>query len=138
MTSQWPTNLPAVQLRIARPTDRFEEVKRFYTEGLGLPIIGGFEDHDGYTGVMVGLPGKDTHLEITHHASGSPGDVTDKEHLLVFYIPDQTAINKLVQKLNDMGYPSVEPENPWWLDISTTIADPDGWRIVLVHGAGYR
>ena len=40
----------AAQIRIARPTDRLEAVVAFYRDGLGLVELGGFDDHDGYTG----------------------------------------------------------------------------------------
>ena len=33
-----------------------------------------------------------------------------------------------------MGYPDVEPENPYWDGRSITLADPDGWRVVLDWG----
>jgi hypothetical protein len=39
-----------MQLRIARHTERLEELVRFYRDGLGLAEIGGFRDHDGYHG----------------------------------------------------------------------------------------
>ncbi len=45
------------QVRIRRPTDQLERVVRFYRDGLGLAVLGGFEDHAGYDGVMIGLPG---------------------------------------------------------------------------------
>lgn len=35
-TQTWPAALPARQVRIARPTDRLDEVVRFYRDGLGL------------------------------------------------------------------------------------------------------
>ncbi|ESU32015.1 hypothetical protein G3A_13635 [Bacillus sp. 17376] len=28
----------------------------FCRDGLGLEVVGGFEKHDGYDGVMLGLP----------------------------------------------------------------------------------
>jgi hypothetical protein len=37
-----------MQLRVARHTDRLEEVVGFYRDGIGLTEIGGFRDHDGY------------------------------------------------------------------------------------------
>ncbi len=58
----WPKNMNAVQVRVARPTDKLEEVVRFYRDGLGLEVIGSFEGHSGYSGVMLGLPGRDYHL----------------------------------------------------------------------------
>jgi len=47
---------PVAQVRVARPTDRFDEAVRFYRQALGRAIIDGFEDHDGCTGVMPALP----------------------------------------------------------------------------------
>lgn len=132
----WPDSLPTVQLRIARPTDQLETVIQFYRDGLGLPVIGAFEKHSGYDGVMLGLPGYDTHLEFTQHEDGSPCPAPSKDNLLVFYLPDQAAIDRLAQHLAAMGYPPVPPENPYWQDRAVTIEDPDGWRIVLVHSAG--
>ena len=127
-----------VQLRFARPTDRFEEVQTFYGEGLGLPRIGGFENHDGYDGVMFGLPGRDVHLEFTKHVDGSPCPAPTKDNLLVFYIPDPLEIDVVIERLSSMGYPPVEPENPYWNNKkSYTIEDPDGWRIVLYHSSGF-
>lgn len=40
-------------LRVARPTDHLEQVVRFYTEGLGLTVVGSFEDHEGFDGVIL-------------------------------------------------------------------------------------
>ena len=64
---------PVAAVRFARPTDRLEDVLRFYEEGLGLRRIDSFEDHAGYSGVMLGLPGEEVHLELTTHEEGSPG-----------------------------------------------------------------
>jgi hypothetical protein len=65
--------LPARQVRIARPTDRLDEVVGFYRDGLGLPELARFDGHAGYSGVILGLPGADHHLEFTRHERGSPG-----------------------------------------------------------------
>jgi catechol 2,3-dioxygenase-like lactoylglutathione lyase family enzyme len=48
--------LPGKMVRVARPTDRLDEVVKFYTDGLGLQILDRFEHHEGFDGVMVGLP----------------------------------------------------------------------------------
>jgi catechol 2,3-dioxygenase-like lactoylglutathione lyase family enzyme len=74
-----------MQLRFARHTDRLTEVIRFYRDGLGLPEIGRFENHDGYDGVFLAVPGSDAHLEFTsggHHNTPSP----HPETLLVLYL----------------------------------------------------
>ena len=38
--ASWPDDIPVVQVRVARPTDRLDEVVRFYRDGLGLEPIG--------------------------------------------------------------------------------------------------
>ncbi|MEC2549833.1 VOC family protein, partial [Bacillus cereus] len=59
-----------VQFRIARPTDKLEEVISFYERGLGLIRIGEFHNHEGYEGVMFVLPDVEYHLEFTSHVNG--------------------------------------------------------------------
>ncbi|CAM4246499.1 hypothetical protein BAMA_21510 [Bacillus manliponensis] len=125
-----------VQFRVARPTDKFEEVINFYEKGLGLKRIGEFQNHEGYDGVMFGLPDVEYHLEFTRHVNGSPCPAPTKDNLLVFYIPDKNEIEKITNRLNKIGYYEVEPENPYWKEKGTTIEDPDGWRIVLMNTNG--
>ncbi|MEN1934256.1 VOC family protein [Paenibacillus sp. 102] len=121
-----------VRFRIARPTDKFEEVIAFYEEGLGLKRIGEFHKN-GYDGVMFGLPDAEYHLEFTRHESGSPCPAPTKDNLLVFYMTHKAEIEKVTNRLHAMGYGEVEPENSYWKEKGVTIEDPDGWRIVLMH-----
>lgn len=132
----WPSSLPVAQVRVARPTDRLAEVIRFYHEGLGLAIVDRFEDHAGYSGVMLGLPDVAYHLEFTTHTDGSPCPAPTADNLLVVYIPDEAAVEALVNRLRSLGYRPVPPENPYWEGRSVTIPDPDGWRVVLFAGSG--
>ncbi|HEX5748816.1 MAG TPA: VOC family protein [Archangium sp.] len=101
---------------------------------LGLKVLGSFTGHAGYDGVMLGLPDAGVHLELTHHEQGSPGEAPSRDNLLVLYIPERAALARIVARLFSMGYPEVEPANPYWKGRSTTIADPDGWRVVLFDG----
>ncbi|MGH9943094.1 MAG: VOC family protein, partial [Pyrinomonadaceae bacterium] len=39
-TNGWPAEFPVVQVRVARPTDRLEEVIGFYRDALGLRELG--------------------------------------------------------------------------------------------------
>jgi catechol 2,3-dioxygenase-like lactoylglutathione lyase family enzyme len=133
----WPEDLPVTQLRFARPTDRLDEVVAFYRDGIGLRVIGSFEDHDGYSGVMLGLPDAGVHLELTQHVDGSPGDAPSRDNLLVLYVPDRVAIDRCLERLARLGHEAVPPENPYWEGRAVTVADPDGWRVVLYHGAGF-
>ncbi|KQL40046.1 hypothetical protein AN960_08795 [Bacillus sp. FJAT-25509] len=127
-----------VQFRIARPTNQLAEISKFYGEGLGLKKVGSFQNHNGYDGIMFGLPDVEYHLEFTQHIDGSPCPAPTKDNLLVFYIPHKAEINLVKNRLNNMGYIDVEPENPYWLGKGTTFEDPDGWRIVLMNTEGLR
>jgi catechol 2,3-dioxygenase-like lactoylglutathione lyase family enzyme len=105
----------------------------FYTEGLGLRELFRFADHDSYTGVMLGLPGVDYHLEFTSHVNGSPGTAPSQENLLVLYLGSEREVRAAAQRLESLGHHAVEAENPWWPENGgITIEDPDGWRIVLM------
>jgi catechol 2,3-dioxygenase-like lactoylglutathione lyase family enzyme len=130
----WPAGLPVLRVRWARPTDKLDEVVRFYRDGLGLVELGHFEGHSGYDGVMLGLPGSDYHLEFTSHADGSPGLPPSVDNLLVLYVESEEAATIVAGRLSDMGYSDAEPENPYWDGRSITIPDPDGWRVVLDWG----
>ena len=148
----WPAELPVAQVRVARPTNQLHEIIRFYGEGLGLKQIGSFQGHAGYDGVMFGLPGREYHLEFTAAAEGvgsreSAAGVEElntaasfappsRDNLLVLYLPDCGAIERIAKRLASMGYPAVEPENPYWAERGITIEDPDGWRIVLMNTVG--
>ena len=130
----WPPELPVLRVRWARPTDRLDEVVAFYSEGLGLQELGRFQGHAGYDGVLLGLPGSDYHLEFTSHADGSPGPAPSTDNLLVLYLESKREAELVAARLDALGHPAVEPENPYWDGRSITIADPDGWRVVLDWG----
>jgi catechol-2,3-dioxygenase len=136
MAENWSLDLPISQVRVARPTDQLERIIEFYRDGIGLEVIGSFEGHVGYSGIMLGLPGHNYHMEFTQHSEGSPCPAPTKDNLLVFYIPDKSAIERLVERLGKMGYQPVPPENPYWESSGTTIEDPDGWRVVLMNTSG--
>ena len=138
MNGEWPESLPVAQVRVARPTGRLRELVEFYCEGIGLAVIGSFEGHAGYSGVMLGLPGNDYHLEFTEHEAGrgAPCRPPDADHLLVLYIPERAAVERVAARLAAMGYAAVAPENPYWQERGLTFADPDGWRVVLMNTAG--
>jgi len=137
MDADWPDHLPVTQVRIARPTDRLEAVVAFYRDGLGLPVITTFQHHAGYSGVILGLPGRDYHLEFVSHEGGSPGPAPSEDNLLVLYLPDADGIEAATERLAALGAHPVAPENPYWEDQGVTFADPDGWRVVLFEDPGF-
>lgn len=131
----WDERLPVARVRWARPTDRLQDCVSFYRDALGLVELGGFADHDGYTGVFLGLPDESVHLELTTHVDGSPCPAPTRDNLLVLYLSDRAAVDSVVARLAAAGHPEVEPENPYWRGRSVTVEDPDGWRVVLVDGS---
>jgi hypothetical protein len=125
------------QFRIARPTHQLDKIIDFYKNGLGLPEIRSFKDHDGYTGIMFGLPDSAYHLEFTQHREATPCFPPSKDNLLVFYYPNAEERNKVADQLFKLGAKEVEPENPYWKTHGITVKDPDEWRIVLMDVKGF-
>lgn len=119
-------------VRMARQTDRLPEVVAFYRDVVGLPVIGGFDDHDGYTGVMVGLPGEAIHLEFTSHTAGSPAQPGGSDDLLVLYC-DHAAVEAVLSRAAAAGVEPISAANPYWTGVgAAVVVDPDGCRLVLV------
>jgi catechol 2,3-dioxygenase-like lactoylglutathione lyase family enzyme len=117
-----------MELRVARHTERLDELVAFYRDAIGLPQIGGFRDHAGYDGVFLGVPGTRAHLELT--AGGGHGaPAPHPESLLVLYLGDEAAVQEVAARI---GAEPVAPANPYWADHGLTFEDPDGFRVVLV------
>jgi catechol 2,3-dioxygenase-like lactoylglutathione lyase family enzyme len=117
-----------MHLRVARHTERLDEVVAFYRDGLGLPEIGRFRGHDGYDGVFLEIPGSGAHLELTaggRHGTPEP----HPETLLVLYAGDDDAVREIARRL---AADPVAPANPYWAEHGVTYEDPDGFRVVLV------
>lgn len=125
-------------LRVARATDRLDDVVRFYVAGLGFEKLGSFEDHEGFDGVMIGKPGAPYHLEFTHQRGHTVGNAPTKDNLLVFYLPDDREWKSAVDRMEAAGYTSVPSFNPYWNVNGRTFEDPDGYRVVLQNAAWSR
>jgi catechol 2,3-dioxygenase-like lactoylglutathione lyase family enzyme len=117
-----------MQLRVGRHTNRLDEVVSFYRDGLGLPEIGRFDDHDGYDGIFLAIPGTEAHLEFTSGGEHGPPE-PHAETLLVLYVGSEEAVADLCARA---GAKAVEPANPYWARNGVTLEDPDGFRVVLV------
>ncbi len=122
-------------LRVARPTDHLEEILHFYERGVGLTRLGSFEDHDGFDGVILGVPRAPCHLEFTRNRDRVAGHAPSQDHLLVFYLPDQKDWLAAVNRMIAAGYPPVPSFNPYWDRAGRTFEDPDGYRVVFQNAA---
>lgn len=116
-----------MRLRIARHTNRLQDVVVFYRDKIGFPEIGRFENHDGYDGVFLEIPGTNTHLEFTTGGDHRPPD-PHPESLIVLFLESETAIEALAGQINQ---PPVVPANPYWRANARAYADPDGFQLLL-------
>ena len=102
-----------------------------YCRGLGLRIIGSFDDHAGFDGVMLGLAGSNYHFEFTrcrtHPITPSP----TAEDLIVFYIPADADWQAACADMRAAGFSEVASFNPYWERCGRTFEDQDGYRVVL-------
>jgi len=125
-------NPGAQKFRTARPTDQLAALEHFYVKGLGLHVLGRFEGHNGYDGLILDFGLAGVEIEFTSHVNGSPCPAPSADNLLVFYLENAAAVEEVRQRMASIGEAPVAPENPYWERISLTFADPDGWRVTLV------
>lgn len=118
-------------LRVARPTDDLPALLRFYCAGLGLHQLASFTAHNGFDGVMLGHPRAPYHLEFTHQPGHVVGRAPTADHLLVFYLPEATAWQAAVARMEAAGFAPAPADNPYWDQHGRTFEDPDGYRVVL-------
>jgi catechol 2,3-dioxygenase-like lactoylglutathione lyase family enzyme len=122
-------------LRVARPSDNFDAVVKFYRDGLGFIVLSEFADHDGFDGVMLGCEGAAYHLEFTRKRGHSAGNAPTEDNLLVFYLPNEGDWKRAVDQMERHGHRPVKSFNPYWDRNGKTFEDPDGYRVVLQHAA---
>lgn len=118
-------------LRVARPTDRLDEISKMYQEGLGLGLLGSFEDPDGFSGVILGAPNSPYHIEFTSKAGHAAGKAPTPDNLLVYYIPDRSKWESVCESMSGAGFELVRSFNPYWDVNGKTFEDIDGYRVVL-------
>jgi len=119
------------QLRIARPVRDLQRTQSMYHDGLGLRVIGSFENHDGFDGVMMGAPGLPYHFEFTHCTAHPVAASPTPEDLAVFYIPDRAEWERVSASMLAAGFKAIASFNPYWDVRGRTFEDADGYRVVL-------
>ena len=118
-------------VRIARPVTDLAATQAMYCLGLGLRVIGRFEDHDGFDGVMLGVAGSSYHFEFTHRRRHPIAPTPSAEDLVVFYIPTPAEWQSTCANMLAAGFKQVAAFNPYWDIHGRTYEDRDGYRIVL-------
>lgn len=118
--------------RFARHTNNLEQLKSFYIDILGLELLGGFENHNGYDGVFIGKPNENWHLEFTK----SDEIVTfnfGEEDILVFYPNSKLELELIHDNLIANKIEFIQAKKNYWNDNGKMILDPDGYRVVISH-----
>jgi catechol 2,3-dioxygenase-like lactoylglutathione lyase family enzyme len=123
---------PANHLRIARPCHDLQASERFWVDGLGLEVLFRVDEsaEGGHALVMVGWTGAPWHLELVHDPDDETPAAPTEEDLLVLYLGGEVD-EDVVGRLVDAGGTRVPARNPYWEQWGVTIADPDGYRLVL-------
>lgn len=123
----------AATLRIARPVTDLAKSSAMYCDGLGFKVLGQFEDHEGFDGVMVGPEGADYHLEFTFCRTKPVAPTPTHEDLIVLYIPDEAEHQASCQRMIAVGFAEVSSFNPYWNRNGRTFEDHDGYRTVICN-----
>jgi YycE-like protein len=102
-----------------------------YGRGLGLRVVGSFENHEGFDGVMLGSAGSSYHFEFTHCRTRPVTPAPTPEDLVVFYIPTEAEWKARCASMLSAGFKQVASFNPYWDIRGRTYEDLDGYRIAL-------
>jgi hypothetical protein len=128
--SRWPEHLPVGALPVGRSSAHYEQTVHFYRDPVGLPVLESFAGSYGEDGTILGLPDTSVQLELVR--SAGPVVRADRLDLLVFYLPDAAAQERLIARMAAAG---VEPtsQHPYWqANGGVTHQDPDGREVVFV------
>jgi hypothetical protein len=124
---------PDLHVRIARPVRSIDASAAFYLDGLGLTQLfraTGDPATDELDLLMVGPAGAAWHLELTAVGRAPIVPTPTVEDLLVIYLARPVPA-ELVDRAVRHGGTVVPAHNPYWDTWGVTIADPDGYRVVL-------
>ncbi|MFD9824569.1 VOC family protein [Streptomyces violascens] len=122
----------AAHVRVARPSRDLAAAERFYVDGLGLDVL--WRTTERVSGehdlVMVGPSGGAWHFELTRDPEHPLEPTPTVDDLFVVYLG--TPVDEaLADRLVAAGGTRVPAHNPYWDEYGVTVADPDGYRLVL-------
>ena len=120
-------------VRIARPVTDLGRAREMYCRGLGLRVLGSFQNHDGFDGVILGAPGAGMHFELTYCTTHPIAPSPSPEDLAVFYIGSPVEWRSACADMLAAGFRAVASFNPYWERRGRTFEDPDGYRVVLAN-----
>jgi len=127
---RWPEHLPVGAVRVGRSSTHYEQTIRFYRDLVGLPVLDSFAASYGEDGTIFGLPDTSVQLELVR--SAAPVVRADRLDMLVFYLPDAAAQERLVARMAAGGVAPVSQHPYWQANGGVTYQDPDGRQVVFV------
>lgn len=125
------TNGMNFHLRVAKPVTDLAVTQKMYCSGLNLSLVGHFEDHDGFSGIMLGSEEMQYHFEFTVCHNHAVVPASTPEDLIVLYIPNADEFRERCENMVAAGFRETESFNPYWSIQGRTFQDLDGYRIVL-------
>lgn len=118
------------QIRVARPTRDLAATAAFYGDVVGLNELSSFEDHDGFSGVIFGLPDASRQLELISGEGIAPSPTAEDQ--LVLYLGWAEEVASQAAQIRAAGFEPVESPNPYWSrNGAVCFVDPDGYWLVL-------
>ncbi|MGW4897085.1 VOC family protein [Kitasatospora sp. NPDC004240] len=119
-------------IRVARPSRDLAAAERFYVGALGLEVL--WRSTERVPGehdlLMVGPAGGAWHFELTHDPEAPVEPAPTVDDLFVVYL-GRPVEEAEVERLVAAGGTRVPSHNPYWDEFGVTVADPDGYRLVL-------
>jgi hypothetical protein len=123
--------MSGMHVRIARPVSDLGRASEMYCRGLGLRVLASFQDHEGFDGVILGLPESAVHFELTRCPSHPVVPSPSPEDLTVLYVPSADEWRLGCTHMIAAGFREVPSFNPYWQRFGRTFEDTDGYRTVL-------
>lgn len=119
-----------MHFRYARHTDNLKPIIEFYTNVMGLQILGRFDNHANYSGVFLGFPNQDWHLEFTQ-SDQKAEHKPDDDDLLVLYVGSTLELNAILAAAKKHGSMPTISKNPYWQTNGIELKDPDNFGVVI-------
>ena len=128
--ARWPEHLPVGAVRVGRSSAHYDQAVRFYRDLVGLPVLERFAASYGEDGTIFGLPDSSMQLEIVR--SPEPAVGADRVDMLVLYLPDAAAQERLIARMAAAGMEPTSQHPYWQANGGVTYQDPDGREVVFV------
>jgi hypothetical protein len=129
----WAYEAFASQPPAYRPPSRdLRAAERFWVDGLSLEVLFRADEpaDGGHALLMAGWPAAAWHLELVADPDLAAATAPSEEDLLVLYTGGAID-DEVTGLLLAAGGTRVAARNPYWDRWGITIADPDGYRLVL-------